>query len=53
MTVKALLVPGPEKLLKMIGVDVGMPGVIMKKLEADVGEVVFGGLLVFDPVEPK
>ena len=50
---KALLVPGPENMLMMVAEDVELPGVVVKKLEADVGQVVFGGLLSSDPDETK
>ena len=37
--------------MMIIADDVVLLGVVVKKLEADVGEVVFGGLFGTDPVE--
>ena len=52
VTVKTFLVPDPEVMLMIIAEEVVLPGVVVKELEADVVEVVLGGLLGSDPVEP-
>ena len=53
VTVKTFLVPDPEVMLMMTAEDVVLPGVFVKELEADIGEVELDGLLVTEPVETK
>ena len=48
---KPLCKPDPEVMLIMIADDVVLPGIVVTKLEANVGEVILGGFLGTDPVK--